>query len=116
MSQLKIWHNARCSKSREALEQLQKMKKVNVEVYEYLKTPPTAEELKDVLKKLGYKAESLVRRGEDLYLDEYKDRKMTEAQWIKVLVANPILIERPIVVNGEKALIVRPPTDILDIL
>ena len=109
-----IYHNTRCSKSRCALEILQK-KKADVRVVEYLKTPPSEKELKEVLKKLGMKAEEIIRKKEPLFKEEYKGKKLTEEQWIKILVKHPVLIERPIVVNGNKAVIGRPPENIKQI-
>lgn len=110
---LKIFHNTRCSKSRCALEILEK-KKVKLEIVEYLKTPPSEKEIKDLLKKLDLKAEDVVRKSEDLYKQKYKDKKISEAQWIKILSKNPILIERPIIIKGNKAIIARPPELVLE--
>ncbi len=110
---LKIFHNTRCSKSRCALEILEK-KKIKPEVIEYLKTPPTEKEIKDLLKKLDLKAEDVVRKSEDLYKQKYKNKKISEAQWIKILSKNPILIERPIIIKGNKAIIARPPELVLE--
>lgn len=112
---LKIYHNNRCSKSRDACSLLEK-EGLEAEVIEYLKTPPTQKEIKDLLKKLGIKAEDLVRKGEPLYKEKFKNKKLTETQWIKVLSENPILIERPIIVNGNKAVIARPPEKMLELL
>lgn len=69
---------------------------------------PTYEELKVLVKKLGLKPIAIVRQKEELWQTKYKDKKMTPAQILKVLAKNPILIERPIVINGEKAIIARP--------
>ncbi|MFL5728250.1 MAG: arsenate reductase (glutaredoxin) [Cytophagaceae bacterium] len=110
-----IYHNPRCSKSRETLELVSKQKE-EVKVIEYLQTPPDKKELQKILKSLGIKASQLVRKSEQLYKDNYKDRKISEAEWLKILVENPILIERPIVVKGNKAMIGRPPEIVLEIL
>lgn len=75
---------------------------------EYLKTPPTQQEIKELLKMLGMKAEEIVREGEPLFKEKFADKKRTETQWIKALAENPILIERPIIVKGNKAIIGRP--------
>ncbi len=115
MSKITIFHNPRCVKSRETLALLEG-KGAKFEIIEYLKNPPTAEELKEVLKKLGLRAEDIVRKSEPLYKEEFADKKHTEAQWIEILTKNPILIERPIVVNGNKASLGRPPEKVLDIL
>ena len=76
---IKIYHNTRCSKSREVCSILEK-KKVKTEVIEYLKTPPTQEEIKQLLKMLGMKAEEIVRKGEPIYKEKFSDKKMNESQ------------------------------------
>ena len=83
---------------------------------EYLKTPPTQKEIKELLRILGMKAEEIVRKGEPVYTEKYANKKLTEAQWIKALAENPILIERPIIVKGDKASIGRPPERVLEFL
>ncbi len=110
-----IYHNTRCSKSRDVCTILEK-KKVKTEVVEYLKTPPTEAEIIELLKMLGMKAEDLVRKKEPLFLEKFKNKKLTEAQWIKAMAQNPILIERPIIVKGKKAIIGRPPEKVLEFL
>lgn len=110
-----IYHNTRCSKSREACSILQE-ENIPFETIEYLKTSPTQSEIKDLLKKLGMKAEDIVRKGEPLYKEKYKDNKYSESEWVKILSENPILIERPIVVKGNKAIIARPPEKVLELL
>ena len=111
-----IYHNPRCSKSRETLKLIE-ARGLKPKVVEYLKTPPSAAELKAILKKLGLKADAIVRKGEPLYAElGLKDRKMDDDALIALLVANPILIERPIVVAGSKAAIGRPPEKVLEIL
>jgi len=113
--QIIIYHNGRCSKSRGALEILQEQG-IEPEIRYYLLEPLSAKELKALLKKLGIKAEALVRKSEDLYKEAYADKKLTNAQWIKVLAENPALIERPVVEKGDKAIIARPPEKVLEIL
>lgn len=105
---MKIYHNPRCSKSREALNILNESGK-QVEIIEYLSYPPTKDELKDLLAKLGMKASEIVRKSEDLFKEKYKDKKLTNGQWIDILVKNPKLIERPIIVDETRAIIARPP-------
>ncbi len=83
---------------------------------EYLKTPPTFAELKDLLVKLHLKAEQIVRKSETLYKESYKDKNFNEDEWITIMVENPILIERPIVVRGNKAVIGRPPQNVITLL
>jgi arsenate reductase len=112
---LKIYHNTRCSKSREACSIVAK-NGITAEVIEYLKTPPSQSEIKHLLQLLGMKAEDIVRKGETLYKEKYKDKKFKEAEWIKILAEHPILIERPIIVKGNKAIIARPPEKVLELL
>lgn len=112
---LKIYHNTRCSKSRDVCTLLKK-KKVKTEIIEYLKTPPTQKEIKSLLKMLGMKASELVRTKEPLYKEKFEGKKITEAQWLKILSENPILIERPIIVKGDKAVIGRPTEKVLELL
>jgi len=103
-----IYHNPRCGKSREALKELD-AKGIEVNVIEYLKNMPTEASLKAVCAQLGLRPEEMVRKGEELYKKEYKDKVLSDAAWLKVLVAHPILIERPIIIVGEKAVIARAP-------
>ena len=100
MNELTIYHNPKCSKSRETLALL-KGRGVEPRVIDYLKTPPTAAELAAIVGKLGIQAEQLVRKGEDIYKAKYAGKSLTEAQWIDAMVENPILIERPIVVRAQ---------------
>jgi arsenate reductase len=104
---LTIYHNNKCSKSREAMCILDEIK-VKANVIEYLINPPTEEEIEELLKKLGITAHDLVRKNETIYKEKFEGKKMTDAQWIKALVKHPILMERPIVVRGNKAVIARP--------
>lgn len=112
---MKIYHNNRCSKSRCALDIIDE-KHLNVEVVKYLEDVPTKNELKELLKKLDMKAADLVRKSEPVYKELYKGKNLTEAQWIDAMIKHPILIERPIFVNGNKAVIGRPPERILEIM
>lgn len=105
--QLVVYHNTRCSKSREACSILQE-KGIAYDTLEYLKTPLSVEDIKGLLKKLELHAEELVRKKEPLFLEKFASKKYTELQWIKILHENPILIERPILVKGNKAIIGRP--------
>ena len=107
-----IYHNPRCGKSRDTLAILE-AKGVEPEIVEYLKTPPTKEELRSILKKLGMQAEQIARKGEDVYKQQFAGRTLTDEQWLDALAKNPILIERPIVVKGSKAVIGRPPENVL---
>lgn len=82
-------------------------------VIEYLKTPPSEKELKGILKKLGMKAEDIVRKKESLFKEKFQGKKFSDDQWVGILAKNPILIERPIIVKGNKAVIGRPTENIL---
>lgn len=110
-----IYHNPRCSKSRETLALL-KEHGVEPKIVEYLETPPSADELRGVLKKLGMKPEQLVRKKEDVYKQKFAGKAMTDEQWLEALARNPVLIERPIVVKGAKAVLGRPPENVLALL
>lgn len=106
-----IYHNPKCSKSRATLELL-RTHGVEPRIIEYLKAPPTAKELKGIVAKLGIRPEQLVRKREDVYKDKYAGKTLTDAQWIEAMVADPILIERPIVVSGARAVLGRPPENV----
>jgi len=111
-----IYHNPRCSKSRQTMALLE-ARGIAPKVIEYLKTPPTASELRRILKLLGMKPRDLMRRKEEPYAKLKLDNpRLTEAALIKAMVENPILIERPIVVAGAKAAVGRPPEAVLEIL
>jgi len=110
-----IYHNPRCSKSRQTLSLLEEQN-VSVTIIEYLKTPPTAAEIKSLLKKLRLDARGLMRKGEKIYKELELQHVKSEAALIKAMAANPILIERPIVVKGRQATIARPPEQVLTIL
>lgn len=110
-----IYHNPRCSKSRSALAILEE-KGIQPAVVEYLKTPPTREELRAILKKLDMKPEQIVRKGEDVYKQKFAGKALSDQQWLDALAQNPILIERPIVVKGDKAVLGRPPENVLALL
>jgi arsenate reductase (glutaredoxin) len=115
METVKIYHNTRCSKSRQACSILEEQK-VKVEIIEYLKAPLSEKEIKNLLQLLGMKAEELVRKGEPLFKEKFANKKLTEKEWIKALAGNPILIERPIIVRGNKAIVGRPPEKVLAFL
>jgi len=110
-----IYHNPRCTKSRAALAMLTE-RGIEPKIVEYLKTPPTAKELQAIVRKLGIKPEELVRKGEDVYKEKFAGRSLTDSQWIEALAANPVLIERPIVVRSDKAVLGRPPEKVESIL
>jgi arsenate reductase len=111
MSDYTLFHNPRCTKSRETLALLER-NGVQPQIIEYLKTPPTAAELKAIVAKLGIKPEQLVRKGEEIYKSQYAGKSLTDAQWIDAMVTHPILIERPIVIKGPRAVLGRPPENV----
>jgi arsenate reductase len=115
MADFTIYHNPRCSKSRTALALLEEQG-VKPRIIEYLKAAPSAAELREVVRRLGVKAEELVRKGEDVYKAKYAGKTLTEAQWIDAMAKDPILIERPIVISGERAVIGRPPETVKQLL
>ena len=113
---IKIYHNPRCSKSRQTLEILQSRQQ-NPNIVEYLKTPPSSEELEQILQMLGIEPRQLMRTKEE----EYKalgldNNNLSRQQLIQAMVNHPKLIERPIVIHNNKAVIGRPPEKILEIL
>lgn len=112
---MKIYHNPRCRKSRETL-QLIEAKGAEVEIIEYLNDIPSVAELKEILGKLNMKASEIVRKGEAIYKEQFKGKDLSEEEWIKALVENPKLIERPIVVKGDKAVLGRPPENVEELL
>lgn len=109
-----IWHNPRCSKSRQTLALLEESG-VETDVRLYLEHPPTADEIRHALKLLAMEPRHLMRKGEAEYKEQQLDEKEGDAL-IEAMVATPKLIERPIVFNGHKARIGRPPEGILEIL
>lgn len=113
---IKIYHNPRCSKSRMTLELLQGQN-IDPEVVKYLETPPTAAELDQILTMLGIEPEALMRKKEAEYKEAGLDQPgLSRAEQIERMVANPRVIERPIVVNEGRAAVGRPPEQVLDIL
>ncbi|NOQ94033.1 MAG: arsenate reductase (glutaredoxin) [Methylophaga sp.] len=116
MSDISIYHNPRCSKSRQTLALLEE-NGIKADVIEYLKTPPTVESLGDILEQLGFTARQLLRKGEAIYKElNLKDETLTENQLIQAMCEHPKLIERPIVIHNGKAKIGRPPESVLEIL
>lgn len=111
-----IYHNARCSKSRQTLALLEE-NGVEIEIVEYLKTPPDAATISSLLQKLGLSPRELMRKGESVYKElELKNPDLSDDDLIAAMVEHPILIERPIVVIGEKAVLGRPPENVLDLI
>ena len=112
---VQILYNPRCSKCREALSFLEG-ENCEIEIKEYLKETLSKKELKDILSKLGLKAFDIVRKKEDLYLKKFKNKTFTNEEWIQLLIENPTLIERPIVIDGYKAVVGRPPELVVDLV
>lgn len=110
-----IYHNPRCSKSRMALALIREQDQEPV-IIEYLKTPPDAAELKALLARLGLSARDVLRKGEAPYKELGLAGEKTEDELIAAIVANPILLERPIIVVNDQAIIGRPPEKVLEIL
>jgi polyphosphate kinase len=108
---MKIYHNPRCSKSREGLLYLEE-KGYEFEVVNYVKDGISAREIKDFLNKSGLKVEDIIRTNEELYKLQYKGKEMAEDEWIKILVENPRLIQRPLVIKGTHAVLARPADEI----
>ncbi|BCJ08407.1 MULTISPECIES: arsenate reductase (glutaredoxin) [unclassified Pseudomonas] len=116
MTDLTLYHNPRCSKSRGALELLE-ARGLAPTIVRYLETPPDAATLEQLLAKLGIGARQLLRTGEDEYKAlELANPALSDAQLIKAMVEHPKLIERPILVAGDKAVVGRPPEKVLEIL
>ncbi|CAM3803219.1 arsenate reductase (glutaredoxin) [Flavobacterium branchiophilum] len=104
---IQIYHNSRCSKSRECLLFLEKSNK-SIKVINYLEEIPNFKELKTIISKLSITPMELIRTKEKIWIEKYKNNTYTHDELIVLMVENPVLIERPIVVNGDKAVIARP--------
>ena len=115
MSEFTIYHNPRCSKSRNTLAQLQEHG-VDPEIVLYLETPPDIAEIRALLGKLGITPAELVRRGEADYKACGLSRDSTDEALLTAMAAHPKLIERPIVVRGERAVLGRPPENVLELI
>lgn len=112
---IQIFHNPRCAKSREGLKHLED-KGVEFEIIKYLDEPLTPDELTDVLRKLGKRPMEIIRTKEDIFKEEFADKELSDEEWILAMLEYPRLIERPIIINGEKAVIGRPVENIDSIL
>lgn len=110
-----IYHNNRCSKSRCALELLREQG-IEPTIVEYMKEVPNREEMKKILMKLHLRPQDILRTGEELYKSKLKTLKLNDEEWITIMLENPQLIERPIVVKGNKAIVARPAEKILELL
>ena len=103
---MKIYHNPRCTKSRNALKLIQD-KGLEIEIVEYLKKPLNANELNSITKLIGLTPEQIVRKNEEVYKNEFKGKSLTNEQWIDALISNPKLIQRPIIIANDKGIIGR---------
>lgn len=114
MENITVYHNSRCSKSRCALDFLTESNQ-DFEIVEYLKTPLNASDIKELLVKLDIPAAELIRKGEPDFKENYKGKELSEEAWIEAMATYPKLIERPIIVKGDKAVIARPTERILEL-
>ena len=112
---MKIYHNPRCSKSRNTLSIIQEMGN-GVEIIEYLNSPPTAKELEVILEMLNIQPIELIRKDEIIWKEKYRGKQMTDDEIINAMRENPKLIERPIVIKNGKAIIGRHPKKVLNLL
>lgn len=112
---MKIYHNPRCSKSRQTLDIIKKHTK-EFEIVQYLKESLSISELEIIIKKLGITAVELVRKNELIWKENYKGKNLSDKEIVRAMIENPKIIERPIVVNGEKAVLARPPESVLKII
>src|SRR5688572_344574 len=110
-----IYFNPECSKCKEAKEMLD-ASACEYQIKNYLEIPPSVEELKDLILKLGCRAEDLVRKSEELFIKEYASKSFSETDWLELLAKNPVLLQRPIVIDGKRAVIGRPPSLVLDLV
>ncbi|QCK14898.1 arsenate reductase (glutaredoxin) [Mangrovivirga cuniculi] len=112
---MKIYHNPRCAKSRDTLKII-KEQGVEPEIVEYLKETPSKDELKDVINMLGVSPQDIIRKGEAAYKENFKGKDLSDDEWLEAMVEYPKLIERPIVIKGDKAVIGRPPENVKELL
>lgn len=110
---IKIYHNPRCRKSREGLQILENSGK-EFEIIKYLEDIPSEEELAKIIKKLNINPIQLVRKNEKVWKENYKGKDLSDHEIVNAMIENPKLIERPIVINNNKAVIGRPPETILE--
>ncbi len=114
---LTIYHNTRCKISRKVLNELkEKVDEKDIVIREYLKEPLSIEEIRDLLVRLNLKPMDIIRKQEKIFKDSFKDKSFSNEEWLRILNENPKLIERPIVVKGNKAVLCRPPEKVEEIL
>jgi arsenate reductase len=112
---MELIHNPRCSKSRQALQILEENGH-QINIREYLKEELSSEELKLILAKLNVEPQDILRKGEAVFKEKFKGKNFTNDEWVQIMIENPKLIERPILINGNKAVVGRPPENVLDIV
>jgi arsenate reductase len=112
---MKIYHNPRCRKSRETLKIISETGR-EVQIIEYLKDTPTENELKEIIELLAITPKQLLRKNEAIYKEKFKGKDLTDDQWIKAMVEYPKLIQRPIVVDGKRAVLGRPPENVKSLI
>ncbi len=115
MPKYRLYHNPRCSKSRQTLELL-RQHQIEPEIIFYLDSPPSITELNDLLTKLAFRASDLLRKGESIYKEKVKPYDLTEQDLLALMVEYPKLIERPIAVCGKRAVLGRPPENVLELI
>ena len=108
---LKIYHNPRCRKSREALALIKE--RADIEIFDYMKQGLDINQLKEDIIKIGKKASELVRKNEAIYKESYKNKNLSEEEWLYAFVEEPRLLERPIVVTDSTGILGRPPEEVL---
>jgi len=111
---MKIYHNPRCSKSRETLQIIKDAGK-EVEIIEYLKDIPSKEVLEMLLMKLNLNPIDIIRKSEAVFKEKFKGKEFSNEEWIQIMIENPKLIERPIVIRGNKAVLGRPPKNVIEL-
>ncbi len=112
---IKIYHNPRCRKSRETLSMIRESG-MEPEIIEYLKTPPSRNELKNMLEKMGMKPVDIIRKNEAIFKSNFKGKDFSDDEWLEILLENPKLIERPIVVKDDRVVLGRPPESVKKLL
>ena len=112
---IQVYHNPRCGKSRDCLAFLEQIKH-EYQIIKYLENVTTFEELQSIISKLGVKPIELVRQKEKIWIENFKNKTLNDTEIIQAMISNPILIERPIVINGDKAIIARPFDKVISML
>lgn len=107
MAEVTVYHNPRCTKSRNSLSYLDE-KGISYDLRLYLQDPMTADELREVLEKLNISPEELLRKNEAIFKEEFKGKSLSNEEWIEAMIKYPKLMERPIVVKGNEAVVARP--------